>query len=47
MQIDITIHDIINEPDGITLVERDGAKVKVLLNEQERELLRERLEEKV
>ncbi|MEN6312755.1 MAG: hypothetical protein ABFD25_00750 [Clostridiaceae bacterium] len=47
MQIDITIHDIINDSDGIILVERNGSKVKVLLNEQEKELLRERLKEKV
>ena len=47
MQIDIAIHDIINEPDGITFVERDGAKVKILLDWVDRDLLIERLKEKV
>jgi hypothetical protein len=47
MTLDIAIHDIINDPDGITFVERDGVKWKVLLNEQERELLKERLQEKI
>ena len=47
MEIDMTIHDINNEHDGITLVGQLGEKIKILLNEQERELLKERLGEKV
>jgi len=47
MQIDITIHDIINEPDGITIIEPNGGTVRIPLTDWERELLRERLEEKV
>jgi hypothetical protein len=47
MEIDMPIHDIINEHDGITLVGQTGEKIKILLNEQERELLKERLLEQV
>jgi hypothetical protein len=47
MEIDMPIHDIISEHDGITLVGQNGERIKVLLNEQERELLKERLGEKV
>jgi hypothetical protein len=45
--IDMPIHDIVKECDGIIFVGTNGEKVKVLMNEQEIELLRERLEEKV
>ncbi len=45
MEIDMHIHDIINEHDGITLVGTRGERLKILLNEDERELLKERLEE--
>ena len=41
------IHDIISEHDGITLVGQLGERIKILLNEQERELLKERLLEQV
>jgi hypothetical protein len=47
MEIDMTIHDIVSEHDGVILIGRNGERVKILLNEQERELLRERLGEKV
>lgn len=47
LTIDITIHDIIVEPDGITFVGQSGEKYKIVMNEQELELLRERLQEKV
>lgn len=45
LEIDMDIHNIENEHDGITLIGRNGERVKILLNEQERELLKERLEE--
>lgn len=45
MEIDMTIHDIVSEYDGITLVGQLGERMKILLNEDERELLKERLEE--
>lgn len=45
MEIDMPIHDIINEHDGITLVGHKGERLKILLNEEERELLKERLQE--
>jgi len=47
MEIDMTIHDIENEYDGITLIGRNGERVKILLTENERELLILRLNEKV
>jgi hypothetical protein len=47
IEIDMTIHDITNEYDGITIVGQHEERVKILLNEQERELLRERLQEKI
>ena len=47
MEIDMPIHDIISEHDGITLVGQLGERIKILLNEQERELLKERLLEQV
>jgi len=47
MTLDIAIHDIISVHDGITLVGQNGERIKVLLNEQERELLKERLQEKI
>ena len=47
VEIDMSIHDIINESDGTTLIDKNGAKVKILLNEQERQLLIDRLAEKV
>ena len=47
LEIDMTIHDINNEHDGFTLIGRCGERIKIKLNEQERELLKERLEEKV
>lgn len=47
LEIDMTIHDIVSEHDGITLIGRNGERIKILLNEQERELLKERLEEKI
>jgi hypothetical protein len=47
MEIDMEIHDIENDHDGIILISRNGERIKVKLNEQERELLKERLEEKV
>ena len=47
MEIDMTIHDIVSEHDGVILIGRNGERIKVKLNEQERELLKERLEDKV
>jgi len=47
LTIDMLIHDIVIEYDGITFVGQNGEKYKVMLNEQERDLLRERLDEKV
>ena len=47
LEIDMTIHDIVSEYDGVILLGRNGERVKILLNEQERELLKERLEEKI
>ena len=47
LTIDMLIHDIITEFDGIIFVGQNGEKVKVLMNEQEKELLRERLAEKI
>lgn len=47
MLIDIDIHDINAEYDGITLIGRNGERVKILLTEDERELLKLRLNEKV
>ena len=47
MEIDMEIHGIVSEHDGITLVGQLGEKIKILLNEQERELLKERLLEQV
>jgi hypothetical protein len=47
MLIDMDIHDIINEHDGVILIGRNGERVKILLTEDERELLKERLEEKI
>lgn len=47
MEIDMTIHDIVSEHDGITLIGRNGERIKVKLSERERELLKERLGEKV
>jgi hypothetical protein len=47
LEIDMPIHDIINEYDGITLVGRKGERIKILLTKDEKELLKERLEEKV
>ena len=44
-EINIPIHDIVVEYDGITLVEQNGGKTKILMNEQEQELLKERLQE--
>ena len=45
MEIDMEIHDIENDHDGITLIGRNGERIKIKLSEQERELLKERLEE--
>ena len=45
MEIDMSIHDIVNEHDGIILIGRNGERIKIKLSEQERELLKERLEE--
>lgn len=47
MLIDMPIQDIINEYDGITLVGKNGERIKILLIEQERKLLKERLDESV
>lgn len=47
VEIDMSIHDIINEPDGITFVGRHSENVKILMNEQEKQLLKERLSEQV
>ena len=47
MEIDMTIHDIISDYDGITLIGQKGERIKILLTEQERELLKLRLNEKV
>ena len=47
MEIDMEIHDIVSEHDGIILIGRNGERVKILLTEDEKELLKERLEEKV
>jgi hypothetical protein len=47
MEIDMTIHDIENEHDGITLIGQHGERLKILLTENERELLILRLNEKV
>jgi len=46
MEIDMEIHDIVSEYDGVILIGRNGERVKLLLTEQERELLKERLQEK-
>ena len=45
VEIDMTIHDIVSEHDGVILIGRNGERIKVKLSEQERELLKERLEE--
>jgi hypothetical protein len=45
IEIDMHIHDIINEHDGITIVGQNGERLKILLNEQEKYLLLERLQE--
>ena len=47
IEIDMHISNIEQEPDGIVLYGQNGEKVKVKMNEQERDLLRERLKEKV
>ena len=47
LEIDMEIHDIENDHDGIILIGRNGERIKVKLSEHERELLKERLEEKV
>lgn len=47
MLIDMYIHDINAEYDGITLIGKNGERVKILLTEDERELLKLRLNEKV
>ena len=47
LEIDMPIHNVISEYDGIILIGRNGERIKILLNEQERELLKERFEEKV
>ena len=47
MEVDMEIHDIVSEHDGVILIGRNGERVKILLNEQEMELLKERLGEKV
>lgn len=47
MLIDLDIHDINAEYDGITLIGNNGERLKILLTEDERELLKLRLNEKV
>ena len=47
MEIDMEIHDIVSEHDGVTLIGRNGERLKILLTENERELLILRLNEKV
>lgn len=47
MQIDMYVYDIENEHDGITLIGQNGERLKILLTENERELLILRLNEKV
>lgn len=47
MEIDMPIHNVISEYDGIILIGKNGEKIKIKLSEHERELLKERLEEKV
>jgi len=47
IEIDMEIHDIASEHDGVSLIGRQGEKVKILLTEEERKLLIERLQEKV
>lgn len=47
MLIDMTIYDIENDYYGITLIGENGERLKILLTEDERELLKLRLNEKV
>lgn len=47
MEIDMEIHDIVSEHDGVILIGRNGERIKLLLTENERELLILRLNEKV
>jgi DNA-binding LytR/AlgR family response regulator len=44
-EVYITVHDVVVDYDGITFIEPNGGRVKVILNEQKQELLRKRLEE--
>ncbi len=40
MEIDMTIHDIISDYDGITLIGQKGERIKILLTEQEVKVLK-------
>jgi hypothetical protein len=44
--IEMKIHDIINDTDGVIFVEENGSRLKILLDAWEKELLRKRLQEK-
>lgn len=45
VEIDMSIHDIFVEYDGITFIGENGEKVKFLMNEREKNMLQERLKE--
>jgi hypothetical protein len=44
-EINITVHDIVVDYDGITFIEPNGGRIKVMLDPDKLELLKERMEE--
>ena len=44
-EVYITVHDIVVDYDGITFIEPNGGRVKVILDADKLELLKERMEE--
>ena len=45
--IELRVHDVIIYNEGIIFVETDGSRIKLIMNEREKELLGERLQEQI
>lgn len=44
-EVYITVHDIVVDYDGITFIEPNGGRIKVMLDPDKLELLKQRMEE--